>query len=224
LVKDEQLERLLSSMECVMVQGIFDIKVIGILRGVERGFFSEIAEAAFASGLQALEVTMNTDNVLAMIEENRGKVPKGAFLGVGTVRTLVEAKAAISAGAMFLVTPNVDRDVIQYAVGQEVPVVAGALTPTEVFAAWQAGASMVKVFPCGALGGANYIKSLCGPFDQVPLVAVGGVTMENVGDYFKVGAQAVGVSTALFGKDALAEKNIKKLTKNVKNFIGSVPQ
>jgi len=207
-----------------MVGAAFNSKVIGILRGVDKDFFAEIVDAVFSSGLQALEVTMNTDNVLSMVEENVGKVPEGVLLGVGTVRTLEEAEAAISAGAMFLVTPNLDIDVIGYAVEHEVPVVAGALTPTEVFAAWHAGASMVKVFPCDAMGGANYIKSLLGPFDQVPLAAVGGVAIDTVGDYFRAGARAVGVSSALFGKEALAEKNIKKLTKNVKNFIGSVPR
>ena len=138
-----------------MVRGAVNAKVIGILRGVDKDFFSKIVDAAFAVGLQALEVTMNTENVLPMIEANLGKVPKGALLGVGTVRTVQEAKAAISAGAMFLVTPSVNIEVIEYATGQEVPVVAGALTPTEIFTAWQAGASMVKVFPCGAMGGAS---------------------------------------------------------------------
>lgn len=212
-----------TSLECDMGSFLHS-KVIGILRGVERSFFSEIVDASFASGLLALEVTMNTTDVLAMIEDTLGKVPMGAFLGVGTVRTLDEAKSAISAGAMFLVTPNVNVTVIEYAVGQKIPVVAGALTPTEVYTAWSAGASMVKVFPCNAMGGAQYIKSLLGPFDQIPLVAVGGVTLETVTDYFKAGSIAVGVSSELFGRDALLEKNIKKLTKNVKNFMGCVSQ
>nr|MBF0222689.1 hypothetical protein [Desulfobulbaceae bacterium] len=116
----------------------------------------------------------------------------------------------------------VHSKVIEYAVAQKVPIVVGALTPTEVFTAWSAGATMVKVFPCNAMGGADYIKSLRGPFDQIPLVAVGGVTLETVVKYFDAGAKAVGVSSELFGLEALREKNIKKLTKNVKNFIGNV--
>lgn len=212
------------SLVCKMKRHTVNSKVIGILRGVDKDFFSEIVDASFSSGLLALEVTMNTDNVLTMIEENLTKVPEGAYLGVGTVRTIQEAKAAISAGAMFLVTPNVNIEVIEYATGLDVPVVAGALTPTEVYTAWEAGASMVKVFPCNAMGGAKYIKSLLGPFDQVRLVAVGGVNVDTVGEYFDAGVKAVGVSSSLFGRDALAEKNIKKLTKNVKNFIRNLSQ
>ena len=207
-----------------MAGAIVNSKIIGILRGIDRDFFSEIVEASFSAGLLALEVTMNTENVLQMIEDNLAKVPEGAFLGVGTVRTIKEAKAAISVGAMFLVTPNVNREVIEYAVEHEVPLIAGALTPTEVFTAWEAGASMVKVFPCNAMGGPSFIKSLLGPFDNIPLVAVGGVDFTTVGQYFAAGARAVGVSSSLFGKEALAEKNIKKLTKNVKNFIENASQ
>ena len=200
----------------------FSPEVIGILRGVKRDFFAEIVKSSLINGLPAIEVTLNTEDALEMIEENLPYVPEGAYLGAGTVRKFSEAKAAISAGAMFLVTPNLDEKVIEYAVSKNVPVVAGALTPTEVYTAWQAGAAMVKVFPCDAMGGASYINSLLGPFDHISLAAVGGVTTNNVKEYFKAGAKAVGVSSSLFGKEALAEKNIKKLTKNVKTFIGSI--
>lgn len=207
-----------------MERSAFQPRVIGILRGVDREFFAEIVTASFEAGLPALEVTMNTQGAAVMIAENRSKVPAGRFLGAGTVRTIEEAEAAIEAGAMFIVTPNVSPRVIEFATSRGIPVIAGALTPTEVFTAWQAGAAMVKVFPCDAMGGASYIKSLLGPLDHIPLAAVGGVSFASALGYFEAGARSVGVSSALFGKVAIEEKNIKELTKNVKKFIRNVSQ
>ncbi|MDH5297432.1 MAG: hypothetical protein OEV91_00245, partial [Desulfobulbaceae bacterium] len=194
--------------------------VIGILRGISADFFSELMPAAFAAGLEALEVTMNTEDAEGIIAANRAKVPPGKLLGMGTIRNLEEAKRAVGAGAMFLVTPNLDLAVIDFARSQGVPVVAGALTPTEVYSAWAAGANLIKVFPCSAMGGPGYIRELLGPFNQAPLVAVGGVTYDNAGDYLAAGARGVGVSSSLFGREALREKNVKKLTENVAAFIG----
>ena len=120
---------------------------------------------------------------------------------------------------MFLVTPNLDLKVIEYARTTGIPIVVGALTPTEVYAAWAAGADLVKVFPCGAMGGPQYLKDLLGPFDQLRLVAVGGVSLANLAGYFAAGAEAVGVSTSLFGAKALREKNLAQLGENVKIFL-----
>ncbi len=198
----------------------FDPPVIGILRGVDAEFFAQILKVSFHAGLQAIEVTMNTRNALDMVRENRPLLPAGKYLGMGTICNVIEAKKAIDAGAMFLVTPNLDDEVIHYGRQRQVPVVAGALTPTEVYAARAAGAAMIKVFPCQSMGGPQYIKELRGPFDHIPLVAVGGVDSDNLSEYFQAGVQAVGVSTALFGREALKEKNINKLTQSVKDFIG----
>lgn len=196
----------------------FEVPVIGILRGVDPLFFPEILATSFASGLQAIEVTMNTAGAVEMIAAARPSVPQGHFLGMGTIRNLREAEQALAAGAMFLVSPNCDLEVIAYAKRHRLPIIAGALTPTEVYAAWAAGASLVKVFPCSAFG-PGYLKELRGPFDQIPLVAVGGVTAQNVGDYFAAGAKAVGVGTTLFGQEALQQRNLVQLGDNVKNFI-----
>jgi 2-dehydro-3-deoxyphosphogluconate aldolase/(4S)-4-hydroxy-2-oxoglutarate aldolase len=200
------------------------VPVIGILRGVDGPFFKRLMAASFAAGLQAIEVTMNTEGAEEMIAANRPLVPEGKLLGAGTVRTRSEAERALAAGAMFLVTPNLDAEVMESARSRKVPVIAGAMTPTEVHAAWKAGAAMVKVFPCGTVGGPRYIRELRGPFEEIPLVAVGGVSRDNVADYFAAGARAVGVSAALFGKTALAGEDLAELTANVKDFIKSVPK
>ncbi|MCB2183739.1 MAG: bifunctional 4-hydroxy-2-oxoglutarate aldolase/2-dehydro-3-deoxy-phosphogluconate aldolase [Desulfobulbaceae bacterium] len=193
--------------------------IIGILRGIEGDFFSKLMHVAFREGLEAIEVTMNTPGALSMVRHCRKGVPEGKLLGMGTIRNIDEAKMAVDAGAMFLVTPNCDKEVISYSISKNIPVISGALSPTEVYAAWSSGASMIKVFPCQAMGGPRYIRDLRGPFDHIPLVAVGGVSRENVGEYFNAGAKGVGVSSALFGRKALAQQNIDELAENVKKFM-----
>ncbi len=195
-----------------------EVPVIGILRGVDGLFFKDLMEASFASGLQAIEITMNTDNAPKIVSSSISSVPPGKLLGMGTIRNLEEVKIAIDSGAMFLVTPNADTGVIEYAVSHSVPVIAGALTPTEVYTAWSAGAAMVKVFPCG-LFGPQYIRELQGPYDQIPLVAVGGVDTGNLLEYFAAGVRAVGVSSSLFGRKALKERNLEGIAQNVNTFI-----
>jgi 2-dehydro-3-deoxyphosphogluconate aldolase / (4S)-4-hydroxy-2-oxoglutarate aldolase len=195
-----------------------DIPIIGILRGIEANFFSQIMEASFKAGLQAIEVTFNTARAEEIVATNLPRVPEGKYLGMGTVRNLDEAQKAVAAGAMFIVAPNTDIAVIKYAVSQNIPIMPGAFTPTEVYTAWSAGATMIKVFPSGILG-PQYIKELRGPFDQISLVAVGGVTRDNVHAYLAAGAKAVGVGTSLFGRQAIDEKNTKAITTNVKEFI-----
>jgi 2-dehydro-3-deoxyphosphogluconate aldolase/(4S)-4-hydroxy-2-oxoglutarate aldolase len=195
-----------------------EVPVIGILRGVEPGFFRGVMDASFASGLQAIEITMNTEHALQIVAENKSAVPPGKLLGMGTIRSLKEAIKAVESGAMFLVTPNTDIEVIEYARSKSVPVISGALTPTEIYTAWSAGAEMVKVFPCRTLG-PQYIKELRGPFEQIPLVAVGGVDLDNIKEYFAAGVRAVGTSTSLFGRKALMEHDLEEIAKNVEKFI-----
>lgn len=200
----------------------FTVPVIGILRGVDEAFFPDLMAAAFDSGLQAMEVTMNTEGAERIVERNLLRVPKGNYLGMGTVRNIDEARRAVDCGAAFIVTPNTDAGVIEYARGRNVPVIAGAFSPTEVYKAWNSGAWMVKVFPSGLLG-PSYIRELRGPFDDIDLVAVGGVTLGNLRDYFDAGVRAVGASSALFGKTALREKDLKNLSEHVRKFIEACP-
>jgi 2-dehydro-3-deoxyphosphogluconate aldolase/(4S)-4-hydroxy-2-oxoglutarate aldolase len=199
------------------------VPVVGILRGIEAEFFPSLMQTGFDAGLQAIEVTMNTEGAAEIVADRRDRVPSGKFLGMGTIRNLAEAKRGAQAGAMFFVTPNCDLEVIEFARRENIPVITGALTPTEVYRAWQAGASMVKVFPCRALGGPQYIKELRGPFDHIPLVAVGGVTLDNLEEYFQAGVSAVGVGISLFGYQEVVDKNLAGISQNVKKFIDQCP-
>jgi 2-dehydro-3-deoxyphosphogluconate aldolase/(4S)-4-hydroxy-2-oxoglutarate aldolase len=195
-----------------------NIPIIGILRGIEADFFGPLMAAAFEAGLQAIEVTYNTAHALEMVKEQIPRVPQGKYLGMGTIRNLEEARQAVEAGAMYLVSPNTDIAVIEFARRRQIPIVAGAFTPTEVYAAWSAGAEMVKVFPCGAMG-PGYIRELLGPYDRMPLVAVGGVTADNAASYLQAGARAVGVGAGLFGKEAIARRRPQEIADNVAKFI-----
>ena len=192
--------------------------VIGILRGVDAGFFPEIMDVSFASGLDALEITMNTKDALKIFSDSRQNVPPGKYLGIGTICNLTQAEMAADVGAMFFVSPNLDRAVIEFACAKSIPIIAGAFTPTEIYTAWASGATMVKVFPCHRFG-PGYITDLRGPYDHIPLVAVGGVTHENVAGYLKAGATAVGVGDNFFGKKALGEQNARDIGINVKKFL-----
>lgn len=193
--------------------------VIGILRGITAEAFGPLMQASFAAGLQAIEVTINTPEAERIVTANKPGVPDGKYLGIGTVRNLAEAARAHDAGAMFFVTPNLNSEVITYACNNDIPVIAGALTPTEVYAAWESGASMVKVFPCKSLGGPHYIRELRGPFEQIPLVAVGGVSLENVGEYLEAGATAVGIGMSLFGEQVVRAGDWDAVGRNVREFI-----
>ena len=198
------------------------VPVIGILRGIEGDFFRELLPAAFGAGLTALEITMNTPGAPEIVTRCRPEVPPGKLLGMGTVRNLAEAELAIAAGAMFLVTPNTDPKVIELAKSRGIPVIAGAFTPTEVYTAWAAGADLVKVFPCGSVG-PGYLKELRGPFEQIPLLAVGGVNLNNVRNFFAAGAVGVGVGNSLFGQAALAERDLAGVATNIGRFLAALP-
>jgi 2-dehydro-3-deoxyphosphogluconate aldolase / (4S)-4-hydroxy-2-oxoglutarate aldolase len=192
--------------------------VIGILRGIQAAFFGPLMDAAFEAGLEAIEVTFNTRDAERIVAGQVARVPRGKYLGMGTVRNLEEAKKAVDAGAMFLVSPNSDSAVIEFANRREIPIVAGAFSPTEVYQAWSDGADMIKVFPCGPMG-PDYIRALLGPFDRIPLVAVGGVNRENAAAYLKAGAVAVGVGSPLFGAEAIARHRADEIVANVRGFI-----
>jgi 2-dehydro-3-deoxyphosphogluconate aldolase/(4S)-4-hydroxy-2-oxoglutarate aldolase len=196
-----------------------EVPIIGILRGISAGFFAPLMQAAFGAGLQAIEITMNTEGAEEIVAANRAKVPPGKYLGMGTIRSVTEAERGAEAGAMFFVTPNYNPEVIKFAKRVNIPVIAGGLTPTEVYNAWQAGASMVKVFPCRALGGPQYIRELLGPFDHIPLVAVGGVSLDNLEEYLKAGVSGVGIGVPLFGHQAIVDQDLEALARNVAIFV-----
>jgi len=179
-------------------------KAIAVIRAVSPELGLRMAEAVAAGGMELIEVTWNSAQPAKLLHRLQAELPH-CSIGAGTVLTLADLQAAIDAGAEFLFTPHTNLQIIQRAVAQRLPIVPGALTPTEILTAWQAGATCVKVFPIETMGGAAYLRHLQGPIGQIPLIPTGGVTLENAGALVAAGAVAVGLAGQLFPQQAIAQ-------------------
>ncbi len=181
-------------------------RAIAIIRAPNMETGVAMSKAAAAGGFGLIEVAWNNAQPAAMMAAIRQALP-GCVVGVGTVLTADDLQGAIAARAQFCFTPHTDGDLINLAQAHSIPMVAGAMTPTEIMTAWQAGAASVKVFPISTLGNGDYIRSVSGPLGAIPLVPTGGVTSESAPDLIAAGAIAVGLSTALFPKSEVAQAN-----------------
>jgi 2-dehydro-3-deoxyphosphogluconate aldolase / (4S)-4-hydroxy-2-oxoglutarate aldolase len=175
------------------------VPVVAILRAADAGRFLEVGRVLYEGGVRAIEVALTSEGALAAFGRLREELPGDALLGVGTVRSAGDAERAVDAGAAYLVAPDLRPEMVGFAVGRGIPVVPGALTPTEVAAAWAAGATAVKVFPVSAVGGPGYVKAVRAPLPEVPLVPTGGVGIDDIGAYLAAGAAAVGLGSPLLG-------------------------
>jgi 2-dehydro-3-deoxyphosphogluconate aldolase/(4S)-4-hydroxy-2-oxoglutarate aldolase len=174
-------------------------RVIAIGRRLEPSSIMRVAEALVAGGVRAFEVTLDSPDALTAISALAQRYADGSLLvGAGTVLDLAAATTAVRAGARFLVSPHTDGELIHWAVDQRLPVFPGALTPSEILAAWRAGASAVKLFPASAVGPA-YVREMRGPLATIPLIPTGGVTAENAAAFIAAGALGVGVGSWLIG-------------------------
>lgn len=183
----------------VFLERLGAVPVVAILRAADAGRFLEVGRVLYEGGVRAIEVTLTSRGALEAFGRLNGELPGDAVLGVGTVRSVGDAELAVAAGAAYLVAPDFRPEVVAWAVGTGVPVVPGALTPTEVAAAWAAGATAVKVFPVSAVGGPAYVKAVRAPLPEVPLVPTGGVGIDDIGAYLAAGAVAVGIGSPLLG-------------------------
>ena len=181
-----------------------EVGIIPIIRASSADVVVPVAEALLQAGLPVVEITMTVPNAIAAIGTVAKRFSAKLLIGAGTVTDAATAQRAVDAGAEFIVTPCLVREVIEAAHRADVAVLPGALTPSEVFEAFRLGGDMVKVFPIQSVGGAAYLRALRGPFPDIPLVPTGGVTLENVAEMFKAGAAAVGVGTELISKDYAA--------------------
>jgi 2-dehydro-3-deoxyphosphogluconate aldolase / (4S)-4-hydroxy-2-oxoglutarate aldolase len=181
------------------LQRVAAVPLVAILRAADAGRFLEVGRVLYEAGVRAVEVTLTSTGALEALGRLRAALPGDALLGVGTVRSAADAERAVDAGATYLVAPDFRPEVVAWAVAREVPVVPGALTPTEIAAAWAAGATAVKVFPVSAVGGPAYLKAVRAPLPEVPLVPTGGVGVGDVAAYLAAGAAAVGIGGPLLG-------------------------
>jgi len=198
---------------------IAETGVIAILRGVSVEDAPDVAEAVTEGGVTALEITADTPNVTAAIEAVADRVD--AAVGVGTVLDAETARAAQLAGAAFVVTPTVNREVIRTANRYGTPIAVGAYTPTEALDAFEAGADFVKVFPAKT-GGPDHVAALGGPLPQIPLVPTGGVSAGNAGAYVEAGAAAVGVGSAIVDHDAVEAGAYDRIAANARAVVEAV--
>ena len=201
-------------------QLILNTGVIGVVRTESSTQLLQVAKAICKGGVCCVEITMTTPGALRAIEEASEKLT-GVLMGAGTVLDATTARQAILAGAKFLVTPTVELDVIETARRYGVVVIPGAMTPTEILTAWEAGADMVKVFPASVLG-PSYLKAIRGPLPQIPLVPTGGVTADNAGEFIRAGAAMVCAGGWLVDKKAVAEGRYEVLTERAHLLVETV--
>ena len=177
-----------------------------------------IAQALVEGGVRVLEITLNSHNALEAIKAVRAAAIPGLIVGAGTVRRATDAHAAIAAGAEFLVSPNFDRPTVKVAHAAGVPMLPGVATPSEAVAAFEAGCGLLKLFPAAALG-ANYLKLIRDPLDDVKFMATGGVDANNLHEFFKAGAVAVGLGSSLVGK---GDESARLVTARAVEVIGAI--
>lgn len=192
--------------------------ILGIVRGAVASQIEPLIETIIEAGLKTLEITMNTMSAPELIRKAKQVAAGRLTLGAGTVLTMQDLKLALKSGATFIVMPVLIKDVVEFCVKKKIPVFPGALTPGEIYQAWEAGATMVKVFPAKPFG-PEYFQEIKGPFNNIELLACSGVTPENMKDYFFAGASAVTFGASVFRKDWLAAKDFKAIGQAVKRFI-----
>lgn len=174
-------------------------RVIAIARNLDPALVPAIGEAVLAGGIGAFEVTLNSPAALDAIAMLRDRfAPEDLLIGGGTILDVEQAQRAVEAGAQFVVMPHVDLSIVEWAAEQGIPAFPGAFTPTEILAAWRAGAAAVKLFPASAVGPA-FVRELRGPLPEIPLIPTGGVTLENAPAFLQAGALAVGMGSWLTG-------------------------
>jgi 2-dehydro-3-deoxyphosphogluconate aldolase / (4S)-4-hydroxy-2-oxoglutarate aldolase len=196
---------------------IKDGGVVAIMRAKSSDQLLGAAKAVLAGGVTAIEVTMTTPGALDVVRQATSQFGKEVLFGVGSVLDAETARAAILAGAQFVVCPTLKIATIEMCHRYSIPVVPGAYTPTEILSAWEAGANAVKVFPASA-GGPAYLKAIKGPLPQISLTAVGGVTVENAADFVRAGADFVGVGGELVSQKLLDASDFAQITARASSF------
>ena len=196
------------------------LPILGILRGIDENMVEPIVETVVASGLKTIEVAMNTQKASRLIHKMIATADRRLTIGAGTVLNMDDLHAALDAGAAFIVMPTLIDDVVKYCVKNNIPVFPGALTPQEIYKAWEAGATMVKVFPAG-LFGPDYFKEVHGPFQDVELLACGGVSAENISTFFSCGASAVAFGGSIFKQEWLMRREFDCIAESIKALIAA---
>jgi 2-dehydro-3-deoxyphosphogluconate aldolase/(4S)-4-hydroxy-2-oxoglutarate aldolase len=205
-----------------VVRRIGEIGIVPVVRASSVEEANRAVEAICAGGIASVEITMTVPNAVSVIREIVQQRGKDVLIGAGTVTNAADAEACILAGAQFLVSPGLSAAVLAEAKNHSILAIPGALTPTELMSAQEHGASLIKIFPCGNVGGAKYLKSLKAPFPKAMLIPTGGVNTANAADFIAAGAFALGVGADLVDAAALREGNLEKITNAARELVNAV--
>jgi 2-dehydro-3-deoxyphosphogluconate aldolase/(4S)-4-hydroxy-2-oxoglutarate aldolase len=205
-----------------ILKKILEEKIVAIVRLDSGEQLVRVAEALNAGGISVIEFTCSTPGALDMVKEASAHFGSEVLIGAGTVLDPETARAAILAGAEFIVTPAINLDTIEMCKRYGKPIIAGAMTPTEMLTVWEAGADLVKVFPASNIGGADYIKAVLAPLPQLRLVPTGGVGADNAAQYLKAGAVVVAVGGSLVDKKAVARGDWAAITAEAQKLVSVV--
>lgn len=193
--------------------------ILPVLRARTEREGHALVEALVAGGATVMEVTMTVPGAIDLLRTLKKEYGDRLLLGSGTVTTAEQALATIDAGAEFVVSPSFHADVVDVTRSRGKVSIPGALTPTEVITAWTAGADYVKIFPCSAVGGASYLRSLLAPFPELRLIPTGGVTLETAAEFLKAGACALGIGTHLVDPKAIEEGHPEIVTATTRKYL-----
>ncbi|MGH9941463.1 MAG: bifunctional 4-hydroxy-2-oxoglutarate aldolase/2-dehydro-3-deoxy-phosphogluconate aldolase [Pyrinomonadaceae bacterium] len=205
-----------------VLRRIAELGLIPVVRAASGEEAIAVADAIRAGGVSILEITLTVPGAVRVIEQVADRYGDEVLVGAGTVLDAETARAVILAGARFVVSPSLDVGTIELCHRYGVAVCPGALTPTEVVTAWQAGADAVKIFPCGALGGASYLRALKAPLPQIDLIPTGGVSLQTAGDLIRAGALAVGVGSDLVDTEAIRSGHPGKVTEAARAYVNVI--
>jgi 2-dehydro-3-deoxyphosphogluconate aldolase/(4S)-4-hydroxy-2-oxoglutarate aldolase len=201
---------------------IIEIGIVPVVRASSPAEACLAADAVRQGGIPIVEITMTVPGALDVIRELVKNCGSDVLVGAGTVLNAESARRCIDAGAQFLVSPGLNLETVAFSAREGKLIMAGALTPTEVMAAWDAGADIIKVFPCGQVGGAKYIKALKGPFPQIPFIPTGGVNLNTAAEFLEAGCVALGIGGELVQADALKANKPEIIAENAKKFLAIV--
>ena len=203
---------------------IIEIGIVPVVRATSAEKAMLAAEAVCRGGIPIVEVTMTVPRAIEAISYLAKKLGDDVLIGAGTVLDADTAERCVSAGAEFIVSSGFDLETVKYANRAGKTIMAGALTPTEVIAAWKAGSDFVKIFPCGNVGGAKYIKALKGPLPQVPMIPTGGVNLSTAAEFLHAGAAALGIGGELVSPSALAPGGASPIVEAARAFLAIVKE
>jgi 2-dehydro-3-deoxyphosphogluconate aldolase / (4S)-4-hydroxy-2-oxoglutarate aldolase len=201
---------------------IKEIGIVPVIRAASADEALRAIEATYRGGIRSAEVTMTVPGAIGVLEKCAAEFGERLVIGAGTVLDPETARACILAGAQFIVTPSLRPSTIEMARRYAKVVIAGALTPTEVVTAWESGADIVKIFPCGNVGGPAYIKALKGPFPQIEMIPTGGVNLKTTGEFLKAGACAVAAGGELVDAKSAAEGRFDLIVERAREFLEAI--